>query len=236
MDISTIVRQELERLAKDHLDERVKITFGKAKLDSSRIKDYPLLRGKEVLVKADFRGCKGEAFTSNPMEFEGSIREVLACDNNAVIIATLNAVMRYLGLIDRTEHCSGKEPEICAKEFCEMLKREGYKKIGIIGYQPAFIKEIASQFGADNVIASDLNEENVGKVKHGVRIIHGNDNEFLIKNSDVVLVTGSTIVNGTFDEIYELGQKHNKRLIFYGTTIAGVAKLLNLDRFCLLGR
>ena len=87
------IRHELERLAKDMLDERVRVTFGKAKLDSSRIKDYPLLRGKEVLVKADFKGCKGEAFTSNPMEVVSSIRDVLACDNNAVGIATLNAVM-----------------------------------------------------------------------------------------------------------------------------------------------
>ena len=230
------IRHELKRLTKDMLDERVKVTFGKAKLDSSRINDYPLLRGKEVLVKADFKGCKGEAFTSNPMEFEGSIRDVLACDNNAVVIATLNAVMRYLGLIDRTEHCSGREPEMCAKMLSEMLKNEGFKRVGIIGYQPAFVKEIVSQFGADNVIVSDLNEENVGKVKHGAKIIHGNDNEFLIENSDVVLVTGSTIVNGTFDEIFKLGQRYGKRLIFYGTTIAGVAKLLNLERFCPLGK
>jgi len=230
------IRHELRRLAKDILNERVKVTFGKAKLDSSRIRDYPLLRGKEVLVKADFKGYKGEAFTSNPMEFKGSIREVLTCNNNAVVIATLNAVMRFLNLIDRTEHCSGKEPEMCAKMLSEMLKNEGFKRVGIIGYQPAFVKEIVSQFGADDVIVSDLNEENVGKIKHGVKIIHGNNNEFLIKNSDVILITGSTIVNGTFDEIYKLGQRYGKRLIFYGTTIAGVAKLLNLERFCPLGK
>jgi uncharacterized protein (DUF4213/DUF364 family) len=61
-------------------------------------------------------------------------------------------------------------------------------------------------------------------------------NEYLIKNSDVVLSTGSTTANGTLPEIIEMAKKYDKRIIFYGTTVAGVAKLLNLERFCELGK
>ncbi|MCQ6254556.1 DUF364 domain-containing protein, partial [Methanocaldococcus sp.] len=76
----------------------------------------------------------------------------------------------------------------------------------------------------------------VGKIKYGTKIIHGKYNEDLIKNSDVVLVTGSTISNGTFENIWELAKKYKKRIIFYGTTIAGISKILGIERFCVLGR
>jgi hypothetical protein len=232
------VREMLKNLAEEYnlLNELVEIKISDTKLDTSRIKDYPLMSGKEILLRANFKGCGGDAFTDNPVEFEGTVEEVIKNGNNPAVVATLNAIMRYLGLIDRTIHCSGDEPEKCAKELAKMLKNENIKKIGIIGFQPAFVKEIVNQFGADNVIVSDLNPENVGKIKHGAKIIHGEYNEELIKNSDIILATGSTVANGSFEEIYKLAKKHNKRIIFYGTTIAGVAKLLNLERFCILGR
>ncbi|WP_456419652.1 Rossmann-like domain-containing protein [Methanocaldococcus infernus] len=232
------VKKFLEDLVEKYnlLDEKVVIKVADPKLDTKRIKDYPLVTGKEVLLRAYLKGCKGEAFTDKPIEFEGTIREVLERNNIQELVAVLNAVMKYLNLTDKTEHCKGDEPERCAKELAKMLKEENIKRVGIIGFQPAFVKELVKTFGAENVIVSDLNPENVGKVKYGVKVIHGSNNEELIKKSDIVLATGSTIVNGTFEEIYNLAKKYNKRIIFYGTTIAGISKLLNLERFCVLGR
>jgi len=232
------VKEILKEFAEENnlLNEEVEIKISDTKLDTTRIKDYPLMSGKEILLRAYFKGCCGDAFTDKPVEFRGTIRELLDKGNRPEIVATLNAVMRYLGLVDKTAHCVGDEPEKCAKELVEYLKELKPKKIGIIGFQPAFVKEIVNAFGSENVIVSDLNPENVGKVKYGAKIIHGKYNEELIKNSDVVLATGSTIANGTFEEIWELAKKYNKRIIFYGTTIAGMAKVLGVERFCTLGR
>ena len=232
------IKEALKNLVEENnlIDEEIEIKIADTRLDTSRIKDYPLMSGKEILLRADFKGCYGDAFTDKPVEFKGTIRELLEKGNRAELVATLNAVMRYLGLIDRTVHCTGDEPEECAKKLVEYLKELNPQKIGIIGFQPAFVKEIVSQFGSENVIVSDLNPENVGKVKYGAKIIHGKYNEELIKNSDVILATGSTIANGTFEEIYELARKYNKKIIFYGTTIAGMAKILGVERFCSLGR
>jgi len=232
------VKEILKEFAEENnlLNEEVEIKISDTKLDTTRIKDYPLMSGKEILLRAYFKGCCGDAFTDKPVEFRGTIRELLDKGNRPEIVATLNAVMRYLGLVDKTAHCVGDEPEKCAKELVEYLKELKPKKIGIIGFQPAFVKEIVNAFGSENVIVSDLNPENVGKVKYGAKIIHGKYNEELIKNSDVVLATGSTIANGTFEEIWELAKKYNKRIIFYGTTIAGMAKILGVERFCTLGK
>ena len=66
--------------------------------------DFPLLKGKEVMIQADFKGSLGQAFTDMPGNFKGSLREIfqLPLTSNferAVFISTINAVLRYLGYI-----------------------------------------------------------------------------------------------------------------------------------------
>ncbi len=43
------------------------------------------------------------------------------------------------------------------------------------------------------------------------------------------LVTGTTVVNGTLELILEVA---GAKAVFYGISIAGVAELLGLERFC----
>ena len=43
------------------------------------------------------------------------------------------------------------------------------------------------------------------------------------------LVTGTTVVNGTIEPILEVARG---RAVFYGISIAGVAEVLGLERFC----
>ncbi|HHY30706.1 MAG TPA: hypothetical protein GX520_08500 [Syntrophaceticus sp.] len=40
-------------------------------------RDFPLLQGKELMVEAEFQGHKGQAFTSEPRGFQGTIEEIL---------------------------------------------------------------------------------------------------------------------------------------------------------------
>ena len=76
------------------------------------------------------------------------------------------------------------------------------------------------------VRAVDLNPENIGKEKYGVLVEDaGLKTQELIEWCDLLLVTGSTLANGTIDHFLGL----DKKVIFYGTTIAGAAKVLGLD-------
>ena len=48
----------------------------------------------------------------------------------------------------------------------------------------------------------------------------------------MVLVTGTTLVNGTFDDLWNYSRDVKKELLLYGVTSAGVCKLMNLPRIC----
>ncbi|AEH07519.1 Rossmann-like domain-containing protein [Methanothermococcus okinawensis] len=235
-----LLKKEFKKLVEENnlLNEPIEAHPVNVQLDTTRISDYPLLNGKEFLLRAFFKGAVGDAFTGDLKEFKGTIAEVLESDYNPLVIATLNAVMRYLGLTEKTEHCIKNEPEICAKKLSEYIVSElGTNiKIGIIGYHPAIIKQMVDTFGKENVMATDLDFNNIGRIKHGIVIYHADMNEYLIKNSDIVLSTGSTAANGTIFEILDMAKKYNKRIIFYGTTVAGVSKILNLERFCECGK
>ena len=58
----------------------------------------------------------------------------------------------------------------------------------------------------------------------------------LIKRCDLILVTGTTLVNGTFDEILQLTRAARKRLVVFGITGAGVCRLMGLERWCSLAQ
>ncbi|MFQ6040959.1 MAG: succinylglutamate desuccinylase/aspartoacylase family protein, partial [Candidatus Poribacteria bacterium] len=87
-------------------------------------KDFPIIKGKEVMIQAEFIRHFGQAFTDNPGDFQGSLQDVLnlSLDNNfhrAVFVSTLNAVTRYLGLSEGTQHCKDDAPERCAEELTD---------------------------------------------------------------------------------------------------------------------
>jgi hypothetical protein len=48
--------------------------------------------------------------------------------------------------------------------------------------------------------------------------------------------TGTTLVNGTFDDIWRLIGARGKAYLVYGMTAAGVCRLLGVDRICPCGR
>lgn len=75
--------------------------------------DFPIVLGKERVIEAEFAGAKAHAFTDSPKEFIGRLADVvnLPLDSNghrAIFVGALNAVLRYLGTIERTLHCRMK--------------------------------------------------------------------------------------------------------------------------------
>jgi len=201
--------------------------------------DFALLRGREVMMEACFEGSFGQAFTSSPGNYEGTLRDVLSSPpgddfHRAVFVATLNAVLAHLGLIRGTRHCKDEGPEVCGKEVAALVHREHPRaRVGIIGYQPALLENIAQVFGPGYVRVTDLNPHNVGKVRFGVEVWDGaSRTDELIAWADVLLVTGTTIVNGSADHILTLAREKGTEPVFYGVTVAGVAHLLGLKRVC----
>lgn len=206
-------------------------------------RDFPIIEGKERVIEAEVLGAKGHAFTDSPADFRGSLVEVLNLplqDNKerALYIAVLNAVLRYLGLVEKTVHCKDEEPEMCAKEIASyILGRWGKVRVGLIGLNPAIAAELVGVFGADSVRITDLNKQNIGSIKCEVEIWDGREKaRDLIEQSDVVVVTGTTIVNGTFDFIFDDIKTCGKDYLLYGVTSAGVCSLMGLNRICPCGR
>lgn len=205
-------------------------------------RDYPIIEGKERMIEAEFNGARGHAFTDSPLDFIGLLEDVLELDTDtnqhrAVYLATLNAVMRSLGMIHGTVHCKNNEPEDCARKIAGHIKETwGDVRIGLIGLNPAIAETLVKTFGSENICTTDLDYKNIGEYRYDVPIWDGRTRtEELVRDSDFVLATGTTLGNGTFDEIWHLIRQYNKPYLFYGVTVAGISELMGVNRICPYG-
>jgi hypothetical protein len=233
------IREKFLRLIKEHGLEGEEVIVKAAALSPEQAignpedKDYPLVKGMERLMQAEFRGAKGQAFTDRYGNFSGRLVDIanMELTNNfrrAVFIASLNAVLNYLGLTERTVHCKDKQPRECAAELVSYIKENyGQPRIAMVGFQPRMVEALAPQF---ELRVTDMDAANIGQEKFGVKIDEPSHAQENLEWCDIALVTGTTIVNDTIDQF--LGEKP---VIFYGVTIAGAADLEVLERFCPFG-
>ncbi|MBP2625862.1 MAG: hypothetical protein H6Q68_573 [Firmicutes bacterium] len=197
--------------------------------------DYPLLNGKEVMMESRFRDGVGQAFTDQPGRFEGTLDDVLhiSLDTNfrrAVFVSTLNAVMRSLKQTEATIHCKDKEPAFCAQTLPQYIREHhGQPKIAFIGFQPAMIQAL-NDAGFD-LRVTDANPDNIGQIRCGTHIYDASLNADHAHWADIVLSTGSVLVNNTYRELQQ-----GKPVIYYGVTVAGLAQMFSLPRICFYGR
>ncbi len=205
-------------------------------------RDYPIIEGKERMVEAEFCGARGHAFTDSPLDFMGYLDDILALktdsnQNRAVYLATLNAVLKYLGKVHGTIHCKNNEPEDCARQIADHIRKTwGNARIGLIGLNPAIAETLVNSFGSDRICTTDLDYKNIGTLKYNIPIWDGRTRtEELVRESDVVLATGTTLGNGSFDGIWSLIQQYNKPYLFYGVTVAGISELMGINRICPYG-
>ena len=196
-------------------------------------RDFPLIVGKERLMQAEFKGYLGQAFTDMYGNFRGRLSDILSIDltNNfhrALFISSLNAVMRYLGLITKTIHCKNNEPRQCSHELVKYIERNySHPKIAFVGFQPRMVEALSKRF---ELKVTDMDQANIGSGKFGI-IIHSHEKtQEHLEWCDIALVTGTTIVNNTIDQF-----RISKPVVYYGITISGVAKLLGLNHYCYLG-
>ena len=208
--------------------------------DPAPYKDFALQRGVEKLVEVSCGKERGQAFTSFPLRWQGSLGEVLdldlECDRNrALLVGTMNAVGRRFNLVDRTIHCKNDGPKKCGRVMALELQKiiRPNQLLGIVGYQPALLEHIATLLQPENIRVVDLNPDNIGRISYGVPIWDGiKDIDRLAEECTLFLVTGSALVNNTLDGVLEIIHRQKKRAILFGTTIAFTASVLGFDWFC----
>lgn len=223
---------------KEILDEKVEI---KAKsltpeeaIGNTERKDYPILTGTDVMIEATYKGVSGQAFTSAPADFSGTLADIMKLDYEnddhaaGLLIASINAVMGSLGMCDRMIHCKNDGPKLCGVEIGNYVKNTyGDPQALVVGYQPSIIENLTARL--TNVRALDLDPKNVGQERCGIVIEHGvRDMADAMEWADIILCTGSTVCNGTLVDYMDTG----KPTYFFGTSLAGVAALLDLPRLC----
>lgn len=208
-------------------------------IGQTRRMDFPILEGKDVMIQAEYRGGKGQAFTDAPAAFSGTLAQVLDLDilhdahARGLFIACMNAVMAHLGRCVGTVHCRTQGPEQCAVDMHAWLDREypDARRVGLVGYQPALLEMLAGSGRQVRVL--DLNPENVGATRFGTLVEDGaRAKEDLVQWADLILCTGSTLCNGTIVDYMELPVP----VVFFGITLAGSAELLGLRRVCFADR
>jgi uncharacterized protein (DUF4213/DUF364 family) len=206
-------------------------------------RDFPIILGKERILEASFLGARGHAFTDAAREFLGTVAEVLDLEltsnqSRAIFIATLNAVLRHLGRAGATVHCRDDDPETCGAEIARRIhERSPGAAVGLIGLNPAIAEHLVRVFGPDRVRLTDLYQGNIGKERFGVQVWDGEDRTAdLVGKSDIILISGTTLQNATFDAILAAIRAQGRTGIVYGVTGAGVCALTGIERLCPCGR
>ena len=234
-----IIRGEFARIIRENgLDsEEVVITAAplsaEEAIGSPEEGDYPLIAGRERMMQATFKGSLGQAFTDMSGNFKSRLSDIMAIDlgNNfyrAVFISSLNAVLKYLGLVTKTRHCRDNEPRLCGYELANHIgKKYGDVRVALVGLQPRMLEMLSWRF---DLRVTDMDRSNIGTKKSGVIVSGPERTEENLGWCDLALVTGTTVVNGTIDRFII-----PKPVIFYGVTITGVARLLGLNHFCYYG-
>lgn len=221
---------EEEKLLFEPVKVRARVLTTEEAIGNPEADDFPLQKGREKLMQAEFLGSAGQAFTDQYGDFEGVLEDVIKMklENNfrrAIFVSTLNAVLRYLDRIEKTVHCRDKEPEECAEELAShILKKYGKVKTAQVGFQPRMVEYLSSQFP---LRVLDMDADNIGREKFGVTIEGPEQTDAVIEWADLLVVTGTTIVNGTIGDFLR-----DVPCLFYGTTIAGAAYLMGWERFC----
>ena len=219
-----------EGLLSERISIRARALSTQEAIGNPEHQDFPIQKGKEKLMQADFMGAGGQAFTDMYGDYEGTLEQVLQLpmENNhqrAVFVASLNAVLRHLGRIEGSVHCRDEEPVQCGKALVPYLKdRYSGARITQVGFQPRMVENLAA---AHPLRVLDMDPDNIGTQKFGVTIESAENTDDATGWADLLLVTGTTLANGSITSLVD-----KKPIIFYGTTVAGAAHLMGWERFC----
>ena len=142
---------EEEGLLREKIRVRARALSTEEAIGNPEEQDFPLQKGKEKLMQAEFMHSGGQAFTDMYGDYDGTLEKILdlPMGNNyqrAVFVASLNAVLRHLGRIEGTIHCRDHEPAKCGGELLPYLEdRYAGARITQVGFQPRMVENLASR-------------------------------------------------------------------------------------------
>ena len=180
VDVYSILKNRfLELIQSNGWDgETIQVRVGTLRPDQAignpEHQDYPIIKGREQMLEAEFQGARGHAFTDTAGNFQGALREIADMDladnyQRAVFVAGLNAVMRRAGLVERTVHCRDQEPVHCAKELVRYVSEKyGRPRMAMVGLQPRMAQALSA--AGIPLRITDLDEDNIGQQKFGITI------------------------------------------------------------------
>ena len=187
----------------------------------------------EYCVTAELCGVKGEAYTEEPTDFRGALKEALEIPPtekgiSAITIAALNAAISYLGLAPGVFPEGEKARFAYADALCRYVtEQHGKNNIILVGYDGYLVKRFMDE-GLD-FWTMDRDPANITQdLFHHVVVNNAKRNrESSFIWGTYFVITGSSRCNGTI--VHYLIS--NKELLFYGISCAGAASLLNLPWF-----
>ncbi len=236
-DLNEILREKFLEIVKNHnlRNEKViiktKVLSNEEAIGNPLDRDYPLLKGKERLIQANYKNSAGVAFTDIYGNYEDYLYGIIEMDlsNNfrrAIFISVINAVLRDLNLIERTAHCKDNDLLKCRDQLEDFITHNyDNPRILMIGFQPRLAEALGNKF---SVKFFDMDKDNIGKKVNGLKIINGDHWQDYTGACDLIFATGSTFVNDTAKNFI----MPEAQTIFYGVTCAGPCYLLDIPRYC----
>ncbi len=232
-ELREALREEIDKhnLSGQNISVKCKALSAAEAIGKPEHDDYAIIKGKEVMVEAVFRGARGQAFTDEFENVDFTVDDLLDIKLNSnrrrsIFISGLNAVFRYLTLCDKTIHCRDAEPVECAQHLSEVIGPR--KNVFLVGHQPRFLEILALKY---IVRVVDMDRDNIGSCIFGVFIEPPEMTADAIEWCDLIFATGSTVVNGTIAGFLD----QDKPVLFYGVTSSATAGILNLNTYCHCG-
>lgn len=231
------LKKEMNRIIRDYkindglVQIKTKVLSPEEAIGNPEHNDYPIQKGRERLMQANFNGAHGVAFTDMFGNYEASLYEIINMElksnfKRAIFISTINAVLCSLNLIEKTDHCKNEGLVNCQKRIVDFIRKEfGKPKIFQAGLQPRFVEALSKEF---EIRVTDRDEGNMEKKINGVVVESPENTEKNIQWCDLIFATGSTFVNETYKQFIV----KDKPTVFYGVTCAGAVYLLKLKRYC----
>lgn len=240
MTVETLYQQILSAFyglegANALLNETVSVTKASEPERTLRPENEPFsgIARPEYCVTATLLGAKGEAYTENPEDFCGTLKQALEIPPtekgiSAVTIASLNAAMQYLNLSPGA-FPEGEEARFqYADALCRyVLEHHGRENIVLVGYDGYLVKRFMDEGLVFWTMDKDPDNITQDRFHHVVVNNAKRNRESSFVWGKYFIVTGSSLCNGTILQYLDSG----KELLFYGITCAGAATLLNLPWF-----
>jgi hypothetical protein len=200
--------------------------------------DFAIVTGSVVMIEAEFLGSLAQAFASEPQKFSGTVSELFSLSfttekERALLLAASSAILAHFGLISGVRHCRDDAPERCASSFSEKLAADFPQgKFLFVDFQPSMVDHMVDRVGEKRVIVLDYNPTEIKKKRSGITAVHYDLMGKVAREAGVILASGSGVVKGVFDDIFDIAKKTGIPLFFFGVSSAVPAYILSLPRFC----